>query len=197
MDTLPNAVARRCDASRGAAGGATALRSTANGCRNWSRWNVRSFESLANLAHELRTPVQVLLGYLDILRDEAAVAGDAPLEPDRIDDHRTDERQRARTRADGRECSRICARACAGADTAIEEEIELAEFFAELEEILTASNRNRSSPLRSIFEHAPRPSSRDAGRCDRSCLNLASNAIKFTEEGASHNRCQPRYWKRR
>jgi signal transduction histidine kinase len=29
-------------------------------------------EVLANLAHELRTPLQVLLGYVDILRDEWA-----------------------------------------------------------------------------------------------------------------------------
>src|ERR1700676_143579 len=29
-------------------------------------------EALANLAHELRTPLQVLLGYVDILRDEWA-----------------------------------------------------------------------------------------------------------------------------
>src|ERR1700694_4645559 len=29
-------------------------------------------EALANLAHELRSPLQVLLGYLDILRDEGA-----------------------------------------------------------------------------------------------------------------------------
>ena len=31
-------------------------------------------EALANLAHELRSPVQALLGYLDILRDEMAEA---------------------------------------------------------------------------------------------------------------------------
>jgi len=29
-------------------------------------------ETVANLAHELRTPVQVLLGYIDILRDDHA-----------------------------------------------------------------------------------------------------------------------------
>jgi len=27
-------------------------------------------EAVANLAHELRTPVQVLLGYIDILRED-------------------------------------------------------------------------------------------------------------------------------
>ena len=31
-------------------------------------------EALANLAHELRSPVQALLGYLDILRDEMTEA---------------------------------------------------------------------------------------------------------------------------
>lgn len=29
-------------------------------------------EALGNLAHELRTPVQVLIGYLDMLRDDVA-----------------------------------------------------------------------------------------------------------------------------
>ena len=31
-------------------------------------------EALANLAHELRSPVQAILGYLDILRDELSEA---------------------------------------------------------------------------------------------------------------------------
>jgi len=35
----------------------------------WSK-GVRN-EALGNLAHELRTPVQVLMGYIDILREEA------------------------------------------------------------------------------------------------------------------------------
>ncbi len=30
------------------------------------------FEVLANLAHELRTPIQVLIGFIDILRDDWA-----------------------------------------------------------------------------------------------------------------------------
>src|SRR5580700_1130405 len=33
-------------------------------------------EALANLAHELRSPVQAILGYLDILRDEMTALGD-------------------------------------------------------------------------------------------------------------------------
>ena len=33
-------------------------------------------EALANLAHELRTPVQVMLGYLDILRGEMSAGLD-------------------------------------------------------------------------------------------------------------------------
>ncbi len=38
--------------------------------RQWAE-NMR-LEVMSNLAHELRTPLQVLLGYLDILRDEWA-----------------------------------------------------------------------------------------------------------------------------
>jgi signal transduction histidine kinase len=45
-----------------------ALRQWAEGMR---------LEVLANLAHELRTPLQVLLGYIDILRDEWADKFDA------------------------------------------------------------------------------------------------------------------------
>ena len=50
------------------------------GARPW-RGGVR-LESLANLAHELRTPLQVMLGYVDILRDEWA--SELPLEPREI-----------------------------------------------------------------------------------------------------------------
>src|SRR5271157_5472067 len=57
-----------------------------SGTRDQPGWaDGAHFGSLANLAHELRTPVQVLLGYLDILRDghSDTGAGDSEESSDR------------------------------------------------------------------------------------------------------------------
>ncbi|HVB80473.1 MAG TPA: histidine kinase dimerization/phospho-acceptor domain-containing protein, partial [Candidatus Binataceae bacterium] len=48
----------------------TTIESKASPLRQWAEG--MRLEVLGNLAHELRTPLQVLLGYLDILRDEWA-----------------------------------------------------------------------------------------------------------------------------
>ena len=98
------------------------------------------FGSLANLAHELRTPVQVLFGYLDILRDDRADAAETRGSDDRaiIERMNTNVHELAQTVENLLEF----VLASAGAETANEEEIDLAEFFAEMEEILVASNRN-------------------------------------------------------
>ena len=92
-------------------------------------------ESLANLAHELRTPVQVLLGYLDILRDDRSDAGTKDFESP---DWTIIERMNANVHELAQTVENVLefALAYASADTAIEEEIELAEFFAELDEVL-------------------------------------------------------------
>src|SRR5579872_6603680 len=88
-------------------------------------------ESLGNLAHELRTPVQVVLGYLDILRDTGAASdGTRPSDPI---DHEIIERMNAKVLELAQTVENLMdfAVAQAHAETANEEEIELAQFFAE------------------------------------------------------------------
>jgi signal transduction histidine kinase len=139
------------------------------------------FESWANLAHELRTPVQVLLGYLDILRDDRAAATETRESDDRaiIERMNTNVHELAQTVENLVEF----VLASAGAETAIEEEIELAEFFAELEEVLAASNRNPDLAISINLDAAPENIVAPRRRLRSIVLNLATNAIKFTAEG--------------
>jgi len=73
--------------------------------------------------------------------------------------------------------------ASAGAETAIEEEIELAEFFAELDEVLKASNGDQHLIVRIELDGAPRTIITQRRRLRSIVLNLALNAIKFTAHG--------------
>ncbi len=139
------------------------------------------FESLANLAHELRTPVQVLLGYLDILRDDRGDARDPPASPDQaiIERMNTNVHELAQTVENVLEF----VLASAGAETATEEEIELAEFFAELDEVLAASNSNPLLTVRINLDQAPATIVTQRRPLRSIVLNLAINAIKFTDDG--------------
>ena len=138
-------------------------------------------ESLANLAHELRTPVQVLLGYLDILRDDRSDAGTKDLSPDWT----IIERMNANVHELAQTVENVLefALAYAGADTAIEEEIELAEFFAELNQVLEASKRNQNLAVSINLDNAPRTVVTRRRPLRSIVLNLATNAIKFTDYG--------------
>jgi signal transduction histidine kinase len=139
------------------------------------------FESLANLAHELRTPVQVLLGYLDILRDDRADAAETRGSDYRaiIERMNTNVHELAQTVENLLEF----VLASAGAETAIEEEIEVAEFFAEIEEVLVASNRNPHLSISINLDAAPENIVAPRRPLRSIVLNLAINAIKFTLEG--------------
>ena len=141
------------------------------------------FESLANLAHELRTPVQVLLGYLDILRDDRseAGAGDAAEPPDRT----IIERMNANVHELAQTVENVLeyALSYANAEPAIEEEIDVAEFFAELDEVLKASNHNQGLAVRINVDDAPRTIVTRRRSLRSIVLNLATNAIKFTADG--------------
>ncbi len=139
------------------------------------------FESLANLAHELRTPVQVLLGYLDILRDDRADARDPSAASERaiLERMNTNVHELAQTVENVLEF----VLASAGAETATAEEIELVEFFAELEEVLAASNCNPGLMVRINLEKAPETVVMQRRPLRSIVVNLAINAIKFTAAG--------------
>jgi signal transduction histidine kinase len=147
----------------------------------WS--NGLHFESLANFAHELRTPVQVLLGYLDILRGEAGVvADDSPAEtPAR----KIIERMNANVNDLALTVDNVLefALAFANAETLIEEEIELAQLLGEVEEVLRGSNRNQRLALSINLEDAARTVFMRRRPLRSILLNLATNALKFTAHG--------------
>jgi signal transduction histidine kinase len=139
-------------------------------------------ESLANFAHELRTPVQVLLGYLDILCGEWIGAAATLTE---LANRTIIERMNANVHELAQTVENVLdfALEYATVETAPEEEIELAEFFAELDEVLKASTRNGNLTVRFDLDRAPRKIITRRRALRSIVLNLASNAIKFTNVG--------------
>lgn len=136
-------------------------------------------ETLANLAHELRTPLQVLLGYLDILREEWAA--EFKPEPRQILD-----RMNANLHDLARTVENIMefALAEAGAEPFVEEEITVGSLFAELTPPIEAANAAKNLALSFDVGNAPAVI-RSSRRAIRSTLlNLILNAIRFTERGS-------------
>jgi signal transduction histidine kinase len=141
------------------------------------------FESLANLAHELRTPVQVLFGYLDILRDDHAI--DAATDLSHAPRQNIIERMSANVHELSQTVENVLefALTLARAETAIEEEVDVAGFFAEVEEVMGSSKRNLALALRFHLEAAPRTVITRRRQLRSIVLNLVSNALKFTADG--------------
>ena len=130
------------------------------------------------MAHELRTPVQVMLGYIDTLRDELTHGAHA---------HGREIVERMNVNAYDLACVVENMMAFASADAAsgvlAEEEIDLQDFFAEIQPILQAANCKKRLTINVDLESAPR-ALRSNRRALRAILvNLAINAIKFTTAG--------------
>jgi signal transduction histidine kinase len=142
------------------------------------------FESLANLAHELRTPVQVLLGYLDILCGDQ-VDGGVRNTAQAADDRKILERMNANAHELAQTVDNVLefALALANADNLVEEEIELVQLFGEMDEILRASNSNPALALSINLDDAPRTVVMRRRPLRSIVLNLAGNALKFTATG--------------
>jgi len=147
---------------------------------NWS--NGVHLEALGNLAHELRTPVQVLLGYLDILRgaraDQIGDISHDTLDQGIIERMTSNVHELAQTVENVMEFA--VSESEAGSDP---EEIQLTEFFAELDPIFRAGNRNQNLSIRLDLDRAPASVLLARHALRAVVVNLISNAIKFTPAG--------------
>lgn len=136
-------------------------------------------EALANLAHELRSPVQAFLGYLDILRDE--------LREELSDRHR---RVLDRLNANAHDLAQTVENVMdfsisdALAEATNEAEVRLDDLMADLAPALEAANESKG--LKIGFELGTAPAIfRSRWRPLKAILlNLALNAIKFTDRGS-------------
>jgi signal transduction histidine kinase len=136
-------------------------------------------EALANLAHELRSPVQAILGYLDILRDELAEA---------VDDRHKQiiERMNANAHDLAQTVENVMdfSVADAMAEVADEEEIRLHDLIADLAPALEAANDTKGLEIRFDLEAAPAVFRSRRRPIKSILLNLAINAVKFTDRGS-------------
>lgn len=144
--------------------------------RIWSH-GVR-LEAIANLAHELRTPVQVLLGYIDILRDEY---GDqlTPKPRELI------ERMNANVHDLAQTIENVMhfVLAEAGAESIVDEDLSIEGLIAEIMPTLEAANHHKGLSLEFDVRHAPKRIKASRRALRSIILNLGLNAIKFTESG--------------
>jgi signal transduction histidine kinase len=136
-------------------------------------------EAVANLAHELRTPVQVLLGYVDILRDDY---GDQfSTEPRALLD---------RMNANAHDLAQTIDNLMhfvlseVKAEVMIDEEVTPGSLIAEITPVLEAANQHKHLKLEFDFAAAPDLFCVPRRPLKAILLNLAVNAIKFTDSGA-------------
>lgn len=136
------------------------------------------FGELANLAHELRTPVQVLLGYTDILREDLQddIGPRARAMIDRLTANVHDLARTAENLLD-------FAYESASAELELEEEFELQDLLAEIAPELDSLNLRHKLELTFDLSRAP-ARIRTRRKPLRSIVaNLAVNAVKFTNRG--------------
>ena len=136
-------------------------------------------EALANLAHELRSPVQAILGYLDILRDELG-------EELGYRHKQMIERMNANAHDLAQTVENVMDFSVADAMAEVEDEenIRPHDLIGDLAPALEAANGSKGLEIRFDLETAPTVF-RSRRRAIKSILlNLAVNAIKFTERGS-------------
>ncbi len=135
-------------------------------------------EALANLAHELRSPIQALLGYLDILGEEL-VDSLSSSQKDMMGRMSINAYDLAQTVENVMEF----AVADATADADLAEDIGVDELIRELAPALEAANAGKGLKIIFKLNRAPQIFRSNRHAIKSILMNLALNAIKFTEKG--------------
>jgi len=136
-------------------------------------------EAVANLAHELRTPVQVLLGYVDILRDD--YSDQLSKEPRALLD---------RMNANAHDLAQTIDNLMhfvlseVKAEVITDEDVTPGSLIAEITPVLEAANQHKNLKLEFDFADAPELFCVPRRQLKSILLNLALNAIKFTDSGS-------------
>jgi len=141
--------------------------------------NAGRFRIISNLSHELRSPLHVINGYLDILAEDwaAHVGG----EPERIV-----ERLRLSTAELKQTVENLLEYAAAMTATqgAVRETVEVADLIAEVAQTFAPAARRKNISLVWQVEAELKLVHSDRRRLLSILSNLVSNAIKFTDHGA-------------
>jgi signal transduction histidine kinase len=146
--------------------------------RQTERANHAKSEFVAAVSHEIRSPLNVILGYIELLREGAfgSLSADQADTLDRLD---RVAQSTLRLTSDLLEHARLEA----GKVTIHVDAVPLAPLFQELDETMRLLIGGR--PIQ--FEHRVNPGvgavQADADRLRQILLNLLSNAVKFTDRG--------------
>ncbi len=140
--------------------------------------NADRFRIISNLSHELRSPLHVINGYLDILAEDwAAQLGG---EPERIL-----ERLRLSTAELKQTVENLLEYAAAMTDTqaAVRETVDVADLVAEVDQAFAAAAQRKKISLVWLVEPELKLVHFERRRLLSILGNLVSNAIKFTDRG--------------
>jgi PAS domain S-box-containing protein len=133
-------------------------------------------EFLANMSHEIRTPMNAILGLTYLLQREPLVAAQA----EKLDKIASAGRHLQSIINDVLDFSKIEA----GRLALDIRELDPKGITANVVSMLTESARQKGIALRVECEGLPGSLLGDATRLTQAYLNLASNAVKFTDEGS-------------
>jgi PAS domain S-box-containing protein len=133
-------------------------------------------EFLANMSHEIRTPMNAILGLTYLLRREPL----APQQAEKLDKIATAGRHLQSIINDVLDFSKIEA----GRLALDARELDPQVITTNVVSMLTESAQQKGISLRAECADLPACLLGDATRLTQAYLNLASNAVKFTEEGS-------------